>query len=42
MAQSDTDLSTNEQALPPLSREALDRILQAEKDAEKHYYRDTL
>jgi hypothetical protein len=42
MAQSDPDLSTNQQALPPLSREALHRIEQAETDARERYDRDKM
>jgi hypothetical protein len=37
----DPDLSTKQQTLPRLSRQALHRIVQAEKDAEERYYRDT-
>jgi hypothetical protein len=38
----DPDVSTNQQVLPPLPREALYRIEQAEKDAKDRYERDKM
>ncbi len=42
MARPDLDVSTNQQVLPPLPREALHRIEQAEKDAKERYDRDKI